>query len=79
MTLKNVTNAFGLGISCIEGTCGSLVGAGAVLGLIRKDKAQSMKERIEYLSGRKNIADKFCNYAFSLHFILVYKQYDLIH
>ena len=43
-TMKNVTNAFGLGMGCTEGTCGSLVGAGVVLGLVRKDKAQSMKE-----------------------------------
>ena len=43
-TIKNITNAFGLGMGCSEGTCGSLVGAGVVLGLVCKDKAQSMKE-----------------------------------
>ncbi len=43
-TMKNITNAFGLGMGCTEGTCGSLVGAGVVLGLVRKDKAQSMKD-----------------------------------
>lgn len=43
-TIKNVTNAFGVGMGCMEGTCGSLVGAGVILGLNRKDKVQSMKE-----------------------------------
>ena len=28
----------------MEGTCGSLVGAGLVLGLVNKDKAKSMKQ-----------------------------------
>lgn len=51
-TIKNVTNAFGVGMGCMEGTCGSLVGAGVVLGLTRKDKIQSMKEM-------KIIMDKF--------------------
>lgn len=43
-TIKNVTNSFGVGMGCMEGTCGALVGAGVVLGLNRKDKVQSMKE-----------------------------------
>jgi hypothetical protein len=28
----------------MEGTCGALVGAGLVLGLVNKDKAKSMKQ-----------------------------------
>ncbi|MDE7443429.1 MAG: C-GCAxxG-C-C family protein [Muribaculaceae bacterium] len=43
-TMRNVANAFGSGMGCGEGTCGALVGAGMVLGLIRKDRMQSMKE-----------------------------------
>ena len=40
----NIANAFGAGMGNMEGTCGGLVGAGLVLGLINKDKAKSMKK-----------------------------------
>jgi len=36
-----VANAFGGGMGNMEGTCGSLVGAGIVLGLATKDKPTS--------------------------------------
>lgn len=49
-TVKNITNAFGMGMGCMEGTCGSLVGAGVILGLVRKDKARSMKDMKEIMS-----------------------------
>ncbi len=42
-TARNIGNAFGGGMGNMEGTCGSLVGAGMTLGLITKDKAKSMK------------------------------------
>jgi C_GCAxxG_C_C family probable redox protein len=40
----NIANSFGAGMGNMEGTCGSLVGAGIVLGLVNKDKAKSMKQ-----------------------------------
>jgi C_GCAxxG_C_C family probable redox protein len=40
----NVANAFGAGMGNMEGTCGALVGAGLVLGLVNKDKVKSMKQ-----------------------------------
>ena len=40
----NVANALGAGMGNMEGTCGALVGAGLVLGLVNKDKAKSMKQ-----------------------------------
>lgn len=43
-TIKHVTAAFGAGMGCMEGTCGSLVGAGVVLGLHRKDRSRAMKD-----------------------------------
>ncbi len=43
-TAMNVANAFGGGMGNLEGTCGALVGAGIVLGLVNKDKAKSMKQ-----------------------------------
>ena len=43
-TAMNVANAFGGGMGNMEGTCGALVGAGIVLGLVNKDKAKSMKQ-----------------------------------
>ena len=42
-TARNVANAFAAGMGNMEGTCGALVGAGIVLGMATKDKAQSMK------------------------------------
>ena len=38
-----VANAFGAGMGNMEGTCGALVGAGIVLGMLNKDKAKAMK------------------------------------
>lgn len=43
-------NAFAAGMSNMEGTCGALVGAGIVLGLINKDKTQSMKNMREIMN-----------------------------
>ncbi len=40
----NMANAFGSGMGNMEGTCGALVGAGLVLGLVNKDKAKSIKQ-----------------------------------
>lgn len=40
----NIAGAFGGGMGCMEGTCGALVGAGLVVGLVNKDKAKSMKQ-----------------------------------
>lgn len=39
----NIAGAFGGGMGNMEGTCGALVGAGLVLGLVNKDKVKSMK------------------------------------
>ena len=43
-TAMNMASAFGAGMGNMEGTCGALVGAGLVLGLVNKDKAKSMKQ-----------------------------------
>ncbi len=43
-TAMNIANAFGAGMGNMEGTCGALVGAGMVLGMVNKDKAKSMKQ-----------------------------------
>ena len=43
-TASNLGNAFAAGMGTMEGTCGALVGAGIVLGLINKDKAKTMRE-----------------------------------
>ena len=39
-----IAGAFGGGMGNMEGTCGALVGAGLVLGLVNKDKVKSMKQ-----------------------------------
>ena len=43
-TSRNMTTAFAAGMGNMEGTCGALVGAGLVLGLVNKDKVKSMKQ-----------------------------------
>ena len=40
----NIANALGGGMGNTEGTCGALVGAGIVLGLVNKDKVKSMRQ-----------------------------------
>ena len=40
----NIAGALGGGMGNMEGTCGALVGAGLVLGLVNKDKMKSMKQ-----------------------------------
>jgi C_GCAxxG_C_C family probable redox protein len=42
-TSKNIGNAFAAGMGNAEGTCGSLVGAGMVCGMVLKDRGKSMK------------------------------------
>lgn len=48
-TATNIANAFGAGMGNMEGTCGALVGAGMVLGMVNKDKAKSMKQMREIM------------------------------
>jgi len=43
-TAMHIAGAFGGGMGNMEGTCGALVGAGLVLGLVNKDKIKAMKQ-----------------------------------
>lgn len=43
-TALNIGNAFGIGMGNQEGTCGALVGAGVVVGMMNKDRAKSMQD-----------------------------------
>jgi len=47
-TMRHMANAFGSGMGCMEGTCGALVGAGMVLGMVKHDRmaAMSAQKRI---------------------------------
>ncbi len=49
-TAMNIGNSFAAGMGNMEGTCGALVGAGVVLGLVNKDKAKSVREMREIIS-----------------------------
>ena len=46
----NIAGAFGGGMGNMEGTCGALVGAGIVLGLVNKDKVKSKKQMREIMT-----------------------------
>lgn len=50
--VKAVTASFGTGMGNMEGTCGALVGAGVVAGLVKRD-------RIEARAAMKRIMDRF--------------------
>lgn len=39
-----IGNAFAVGLGNMEGTCGALVGAGVILGLVNGDRAKSQKD-----------------------------------
>jgi len=40
----NIAGAFGGGMGNMEGTCGAIVGAGIVLGMVNKDRVQAMRQ-----------------------------------
>ena len=46
----NIAGAFGGGMGNMEGTCGALVGAGLVVGLVNKDKVKSMKQKRQIMT-----------------------------
>ncbi len=41
-TMRQAASAYGLGLGCMEGTCGALTGAALVAGFVCKDRAQAM-------------------------------------
>lgn len=42
--IKNAVQAFGVGMGTLDATCGALIGAGMVLGLINKDRNKTVKD-----------------------------------
>lgn len=40
-TMKNITQAFGVGMGTMEGSCGALSGAAVVLGMVNKNQRQT--------------------------------------
>lgn len=42
--MNNIAGAFGSGMGCTQGTCGALVGAGMVVGMVRKDRVAAMRD-----------------------------------
>ena len=48
-TAMSMTDGFAAGMTNMEGTCGALIGADMVLGLINKDKRKTMKQMREIM------------------------------
>lgn len=48
-TVRRLTGAFGGGMGCGEGTCGALVGAGVILGLLHEDRAEAKRRMCELM------------------------------
>ena len=49
-TARYLCNSFAAGMGNMEGTCGALIGAGIALGIITKNKAQSIKGMREMMT-----------------------------
>ena len=43
-TMKNITQAFAVGMGSMEATCGALIGAAVVIGLVNKNKKASFAD-----------------------------------
>ena len=43
-TMKNITQAFAVGMGSMEATCGALIGAAVVIGLVNKNKKNSFAD-----------------------------------
>lgn len=52
-TMRNITQAFGTGMATLEGTCGSISGAGVVLGLANKDSRKTMQDTRKIMNAFK--------------------------
>ena len=51
-SLLNIASGFGMGMGCMEATCGALVGANIAAGLMGKGRtAKNLLQRFEELSG----------------------------
>ncbi|MCR4994110.1 MAG: C-GCAxxG-C-C family protein [Bacteroidales bacterium] len=46
----HIAGAFGAGMGNMEGTCGALVGAGMVLGMVNKDKLKATRQMRQLMS-----------------------------
>lgn len=46
----DMTAAFGTGMGTMEGTCGAIVGAGVVLGMVTKDRVAGRKHMAELIT-----------------------------
>ena len=60
-TAKHLTQAFGAGMGNMEGTCGSLIGAGIVLSIVAKDKAQAMQCMRRIMDSNNAMEQLFAN------------------
>lgn len=49
-TMKNITQAFAVGMGSMEATCGALIGAGVVAGMVLKDKKASFAASKEIIT-----------------------------
>lgn len=43
-TMKNITQAFCVGMGTLEGSCGAIIGAGIVLGMANKNQSKTVKD-----------------------------------
>ncbi len=48
-TAANITAAFGAGMGNMEGTCGSIVGAGVVIGMLTKDRNEARSKMAQLM------------------------------
>lgn len=53
-TMRNISQAFGVGMGTLEGNCGAITGAGIVLGMANKEKGKTFKDIRTIMTEFKN-------------------------
>lgn len=47
--VKTMANSFGVGMGCLEATCGAIIGAGMIIGIASGDRVKAMRTSAELL------------------------------
>ena len=60
-TMANITQAFGAGMGTMEGTCGAISGACAVIGMVNSKNGRSQNSKAKTMKDTREIVNAFLN------------------
>ena len=60
-TMANITQAFGAGMATMEGTCGAISGACAVIGMVNSKNGRSQNSKAKTMKDTREIVNAFLN------------------